>query len=83
MLPALSKQAAMSARRYMATAAGNASSFQVRKQAGILVASRDDGRPTTSLSVVIRAGSRFESTPGVAHILEKFAFQVCLLFHVK
>ncbi|ORY73890.1 Metalloenzyme, LuxS/M16 peptidase-like protein [Protomyces lactucae-debilis] len=75
---ALNKQATMlAARRTMATAAHGsaASSFAVRKQAGILVASRDDGRPTTSLSVVIRAGSRFESSPGVAHLLEKFAFQ--------
>lgn len=59
----------------MATEA-QAFSFNVREAAGIKVASRDDGRPTTSLSVVIKAGSRFESAPGVAHLLEKFAFQV-------
>lgn len=61
--------------RSMATEA-QAFSFKVSDAAGIKVASRDDGRPTTSLSVVIRAGSRYETGPGVAHLLEKFAFQV-------
>ncbi|CCG80565.1 Cytochrome b-c1 complex subunit 2,mitochondrial [Taphrina deformans PYCC 5710] len=67
---ALSKQS-----RSMATEASQAFSFSVRDSAGIKVASRDDGRPTTSLSVVIKAGARYEPAPGVAHVLEKFAFQ--------
>lgn len=50
--------------------------FTVKEAAGIKVASRDDGSPTTSLSVVIKAGSRYEPAPGVSHLLEKFAYQV-------
>ncbi|WWC70157.1 uncharacterized protein I206_104104 [Kwoniella pini CBS 10737] len=30
---------------------------------------------TSSLTVAIKAGSRFESTPGVAHVLKNFAFK--------
>ena len=64
-------------RRTMATVKdGPAFSFAVSDAAGIKVAARDDGRPTTSLSVVVKAGSRYEPSPGVAHLLEKFAFQV-------
>ena len=65
--------------RSMATEARQAFSFDVREVSGIKVASRDDGRPTTSLSVVIKAGSRYESAPGVAHLLEKFAYQVSVV----
>lgn len=61
--------------RSLATEA-QAFSFNVRDAAGIKVASRDDGRPTTSLSVVVKAGARYEPAPGVAHLLEKFAYQV-------
>lgn len=76
---ALLRQGAILVRqsRSLATEA-QAFSFNVSEAAGIKVASRDDGRPTTSLSVVIKAGSRFEPAPGIAHLLEKFAFQVNL-----
>jgi len=50
-------------------------SFQVDQSKGIKIASRDDGRPTSALSVVVRAGSRFQAVPGLAHILETFAFK--------
>ena len=63
--------------RHMASAVSSSSTFNftVGDSQGIKVASRDDGRPTTSLSVVIRAGSRYEPSPGVASLLQKFAFQ--------
>lgn len=49
--------------------------FSTKEVAGIKVLSRDDGRPTSSVSVVVNAGSKYNnSTPGLAHILEKFAF---------
>lgn len=51
--------------------------YTVGEAAGIKVASRDDGGPTTNLAIVIRGGTRYETVPGVAHGLEKFAFKVC------
>ncbi|OLL24007.1 Cytochrome b-c1 complex subunit 2, mitochondrial [Neolecta irregularis DAH-3] len=50
-------------------------SFHVGQTNGIKIASRDDGRPTAALSVVVRAGSRYQPIPGLAHILERFAFK--------
>jgi len=67
-------------RTYAAAAATKTSSpstpFQVSDFNGIKVAARDDGGPTTGLSVVLRAGSRYASTPGLAHLLDKFAWKV-------
>ncbi|KAK9457153.1 Metalloenzyme, LuxS/M16 peptidase-like protein [Dipodascopsis uninucleata] len=42
---------------------------------GIKIAAKDIGGPITTLSFVIKAGSRYSSTPGVAHALQRFAFQ--------
>lgn len=49
--------------------------FSTKEVAGVKVVARDDGRATSQISVVIKAGSRYNSTPGLAHILEKFAFK--------
>ena len=57
-------------------ASASATAFMVSDIAGIRVATRDDGGPTTGLSVVMRAGSRYAPLPGVAHLLEKFAWKV-------
>jgi ubiquinol-cytochrome c reductase core subunit 2 len=43
---------------------------------GVKVAAIDAGQPTSSVTVVVKAGSRFETTPGVAHCLKNFAFKV-------
>lgn len=59
-----------------AAAVANPFHYAVGEAAGIKVASRDDGGPTTNLAVVVRGGSRYETAPGVAHALEKFAFKV-------
>lgn len=69
-------QATSSQRRGVA-AVTNPFHYTVGEAAGIKVASRDDGGPTTNLAIVVRGGSRYESAPGVAHGLEKFAFKVC------
>ncbi|ODQ53188.1 LuxS/MPP-like metallohydrolase [Saitoella complicata NRRL Y-17804] len=63
--------------RSMATTAAQMPSFSynVADVNGLKVATRDDGLPTTALSVVIKGGSRYQSTPGVAHALEKFGFK--------
>jgi ubiquinol-cytochrome c reductase core subunit 2 len=52
-------------------------SFSTVETNGIKIASIDDGRPVSQLSLVVKAGSRYEpsSVPGVAHILEKFAYK--------
>lgn len=49
--------------------------FSTQEVAGVKVVARDDSRLTSEVSVIIKAGSRYNSTPGIAHILEKFAFR--------
>jgi len=39
------------------------------------VAAVDNGQPTSSVTLVLKAGSRFETTPGAAHVLKNFAFK--------
>jgi len=67
-------------RTYAAVAATKASSpatpFEVSDVNGIKVATRDDGGATTGLTVVLRAGSRYAPAPGLAHLLDKFAWKV-------
>lgn len=43
---------------------------------GIKVAAKDEGRPTASISIVAKAGSRYEPAPGVAHVLKNSVFKV-------
>ena len=52
----------------------------VADSAGVKVAGVDLGQPTTSISVVVKAGSRYETLPGVAHALKNFAFKVSCEF---
>ena len=44
--------------------------------AGVKVAAVDNGEPTSAVTFLVKAGSRFESKPGVAHALKGFAFKV-------
>lgn len=44
--------------------------------AGIKVAAADDGAPTAAITVIAKAGSRYETSPGVAHALKAYAFKV-------
>ena len=44
--------------------------------AGVKVAAADNGEPTTAVTVLVKAGSRYETKPGVAHALKNFAFKV-------
>ena len=50
--------------------------FTVSDLGPIKVASRDDGGATTGLTLVLRAGSRYAESPGLAHLLDKFAWKV-------
>lgn len=43
--------------------------------AGVKVAALDYGQPTSAVTFLVKAGSRFESKPGVAHALKNFAFK--------
>ncbi|KAF8468343.1 Metalloenzyme, LuxS/M16 peptidase-like protein [Kalaharituber pfeilii] len=62
--------------RNMAAAANvNPFQFEASEAQGVKIASRDDGAPTTSLALVIRAGSRYESAPGLAHALQHFTWK--------
>ncbi|KAG8817500.1 ubiquinol-cytochrome c reductase core subunit 1 [Serendipita sp. 401] len=42
---------------------------------GLKVATVDNGQPSASVTVLVKAGSRYESKPGVAHFLKNFAFK--------
>lgn len=44
---------------------------------GIKVAAVDYNQPTSSLTVLVKAGSRFEPKQGLANSLKYFAFKVC------
>ena len=44
--------------------------------AGVKVAAVDNGEATTSVTFLVKGGSRFENKPGVAHALQNFAFKV-------
>lgn len=49
--------------------------FTLSQANGINIISKDLGGPATSLSIVIRSGSRYEPSPGLAHLLQRFAFK--------
>lgn len=59
----------------MAAASLDPFHYQVSDAQGIKVATRDDGGPTTTLALVVKAGSRYESEPGLAHALSNFSFK--------
>jgi hypothetical protein len=48
----------------------------VDASAGFKVAAVDNGQPSSSVTVLLKAGSRYQSKPGVAHALSNFAFKV-------
>ena len=57
-------------RRGFATVVDAGSSFKV--------AVVDNGQPSSSVTILLSAGSRHQSKPGVAHALSNFAFKVRL-----
>lgn len=46
------------------------------KASGIKVAAVDNGQATAAVTFLVKAGSRYEPSPGVAHALKNFAFKV-------
>lgn len=67
-------------RRGLAASISGSTSFayETSDAAGIKVASRDVAGPTTKLAVVAKAGTRYQSAPGLTSGLEQFAFKVCI-----
>lgn len=65
-------------RRGLAAAVSGSTSFsyETTDVGGVKVASRDVSGPTTKLAVVAKAGTRYQSAPGLTVGLEQFAFKV-------
>lgn len=49
--------------------------FTTSSASGVSIKALDDGRAVSELSLVLKAGSRYQPAPGVAHLLEQFAFK--------
>lgn len=58
----------------MATATGF--EYEAGEAHGVKIATRDVAGPTTTLTVVAKAGSRYQPLPGFSDSLSKFAFKV-------
>jgi len=54
-------------------------SYDTSDVGGVKVASRDVSGPTTKLAVVAKAGTRYQSAPGLTSGLEYYAFKVRIL----
>lgn len=63
-------------RRGLAAAASGSFQYESGEASGVKYASRDLPGPTTTLTVVARAGTRYQPLPGYSDALEKFAFKV-------
>jgi ubiquinol-cytochrome c reductase core subunit 2 len=59
-----------------AVSGSTAFSYDTADVGGVKVASRDVAGPTTKLAVVAKAGTRYQSAPGLTSGLEQFAFKV-------
>ena len=64
-------------RRGLAAAASGSFQYETGDASGVKFASRDLPCPTTTLTVVAKAGTRYQPLPGYSDALEKFAFKVC------
>lgn len=71
-------QAFAVAKRGLAAPASGSFQYQTGEAAQIKYASRDLTGPTTTLTVVAKAGSRYQPYPGYSDALERFAFKVRL-----
>jgi predicted Zn-dependent peptidase len=58
--------------------------FATAVESSFKVAAIDAGQPSSAVTVLVKAGSRYETKPGVAHVLKNFAFKVRReLVHLK
>ncbi|CEL59165.1 ubiquinol-cytochrome c reductase core subunit 2 [Rhizoctonia solani AG-1 IB] len=65
----------MLARAGRSTAALRRSFATAVDASGVSVAAVDHGQPTAAVTVLVKAGSRYETQPGIAHLLKNFAFK--------
>jgi ubiquinol-cytochrome c reductase core subunit 2 len=65
-------------RGFAAAASSSPASYEPTDIAGIKVAAKDSPGPTTKLAVVAKAGTRYQSSPGLTVGLEEFAFKAGL-----
>ncbi|KAJ9478466.1 Cytochrome b-c1 complex subunit 2, mitochondrial [Pseudozyma hubeiensis] len=49
--------------------------FTTANASGITTAAADDGALTSTVTVAVKAGPRYESAPGVAHVLKNYLFK--------
>lgn len=62
--------------RGLAAAASGSFQYETGEELGIKYASRDLPGPTTTLTLVAKAGTRYQTHPGYSDALEKFAYKV-------
>lgn len=73
---AIRQQWTPASRRGLAAPASGSFQYETGDAQGIKFASRDMAGPTTQLALVARAGTRYESLPGLSLGLQSFAFKV-------
>lgn len=57
-------------------AASGSFQYQTADSNGIKIASRDIAGPVSTVALVSRAGTRYETWPGLAEALDRYAFRV-------
>ena len=69
-------------KRGLAAPASGSFQYQSGEAKGVKFASRDFAGPTTTLALVAKAGTRYQSLPGLTEGLANFAFRVCTAPHL-
>ncbi|TKA77382.1 hypothetical protein B0A55_03229 [Friedmanniomyces simplex] len=69
------RQSWLQQRRGMAAPASGSFQYQTGEAAGIKFASRDTSGPIGTIAIVAQAGTRYETMPGLAEGLNKYAFK--------
>lgn len=64
-------------RRGLAAPASGSFQYETGEANGIKFASRDIPGPVVTLAIVAQAGTRFQSFPGMAEGMNRYAFKVC------
>lgn len=71
------RQLSSTQKRGLAAPASGSFQYQSGEAKGVKFASRDFAGPTTTLALVAKAGTRYQSLPGLTEGLANFAFRVC------
>ena len=69
-------------RRGLAAPASGSFQYQTSEAQGVKFASRDIPGPVGTLAIVSQAGTRFETAPGLAEALTRYAFKVGTWWHM-